>query len=52
MHIKANLREGFLEKLKLAQYIYEYGNTAGWNSIRVLEAAAGIENSMNCNLAH
>jgi hypothetical protein len=30
-----NLREGLLEKSKLAQHIYEEGQTIGWNETRI-----------------
>jgi hypothetical protein len=32
-----NLKEGLLEKSKLAQHAYEEGHRVGWNDARVLE---------------
>lgn len=32
-----NLRDSLLEYSKLAQYVYEEGQTVGWNETRILE---------------
>jgi hypothetical protein len=32
-----NLKEGLLEKSKLAQHAYEEDNRVGWNEARILE---------------
>jgi hypothetical protein len=34
---KHNLREGLLEKSKLAQHAYEEGHRVGWDEARILE---------------
>jgi predicted GIY-YIG superfamily endonuclease len=34
---KHNLKEGLLEKSKLAQHAYEQGHRLGWNEARILE---------------
>jgi hypothetical protein len=34
---KHNLKEGLLEKSKLAQHAYEEGHRVGWDEARVLE---------------
>jgi hypothetical protein len=33
-----SLKEGVLEKSKLAQYAYEEGHRVGWNEARILDA--------------
>jgi hypothetical protein len=47
-----NLKEGLLEKSKLAQYAYEEGHRVGWDEARIL----GIGNNSRCRkykeLAH
>jgi hypothetical protein len=40
MHLREhryNLREGLLEKSKLAQHAYEEGHRVGWDAARILE---------------
>jgi hypothetical protein len=32
-----NLKEGLLEKSKLAQHAYEEGHKVGWDEVRILE---------------
>jgi hypothetical protein len=49
---RRNLKEGLLEKSKLAQHAYEEGHRVGWDDARILETESNSRYRKNKDSAH